>query len=143
MNHLPIRDFGDGAVLLPGHPVLDGQTPEEAAREALCGPASARLELRPVLIDRRQQTRRQVDVHVFITEPISRSVANQLRPRDGRSHSLVLPRRQALEMLPGRARLRALFATAALQFEDTAFVEWKAWLRPAEALGVPVTRLPT
>jgi len=139
-DHLLLRDFGDGAVLLPGRPVLDGQSAEQAAQTALCGPGSAQVTLRPVLIDRRQQTRRQVDVHVLVTESIARSVADGLQPCDGRSRSLVVPRRDALEMLPARARLRAQFAMAALEFEDAAFVEWRAWLRPAELLGVPLGR---
>jgi hypothetical protein len=137
-DHLLLRHFGGGAVLLLGAPVLDGQTPTQAAQAALRGPDSERVPLRPVLIDRRQQTRRQVSVHTFITKPLGPGTAALLEPTDGRSQSLLLPRRQALEQLPARARLRTQIALTMPEIRDTAFVEWRAWPHPEDPLGVPV-----
>jgi hypothetical protein len=137
-DHLLVRDVGGGAVLLPGGPVLDGLTPVQAAQAALSGPGNGGLALRPMLIDERQLARRKVIVHTFASAPIPRPVAAELSVTDGRSVPQIISRVRALRLLPARARLRAHFALAAPEIKDTAYVEWRAWLRPERLLGVPV-----
>lgn len=90
-DHLLLRHFGGGTVLLPGAPVLDEQTPSQATQAALRGLDSEQVALQPVLIDRRQQTRRQVNVHTLITKPPEVAAA-AIRLRDTRPY----------EVLPGR-----------------------------------------
>ncbi|WP_037908899.1 hypothetical protein [Actinacidiphila yeochonensis] len=90
-DHVLLRDFGGHAVLLPGGPVHDGQTPMEAAQETLQGPGSGHMILRPALTDQRQLARRKVIVHTFVTLPITRGRADELNPRDGRSSPLIVP----------------------------------------------------
>lgn len=61
-----------------------------------------------------------------------------LGPTDGRSRSLIVSRDRAWKLLPAMARLRAQFALAATEFQASAYVEWRPWLRPSDPLGLPV-----
>lgn len=137
---LLLWDVGGGVVLLPSRPVLDRQNPARAARATLGHPDDDELTLRPVLIDQRHFTRRLVVVHTFITAPLSPHAATHLEPSDGRSRPRLIDRQRALDTLPPRAFLRAQFALAAVDIEETAHLEWRAKDRPTDPLGVPVPR---
>jgi hypothetical protein len=136
-GHMLLRQFPKGVVLVPGSPVLGDRTPSQAALQALRGPGSEQLILRPVLIDERQLARRKVIVHTFVSEPLSRRSARELRPADNRSNAVILPRKKALQTLPARARLRTQFALATPEFHETAVLEWHPWRHPDGRLGMP------
>lgn len=123
--------------------VRNGQTPQEAARNALLGPDSAEHALLPVLVDRWQMSRRLLTVHTFVSAaPLSRAAAQALRPADGRSHPAIVSRNRAWELLPAKARARAQFAVAAQEFQQTAYLEWRAWPRSHASLGLPTDSRP-
>jgi hypothetical protein len=136
-GHMLLRQFPKGAVLVPGGPVLGDGAPSQAAPQALRGPGSEQLILRPVLIDERQLARQKVIVHTSVSKPLSQSTARELRPTDNRSTAVILPRQKGLQTLPARARLRSQFALATPKFHETAVLEWHPWQRPDERLGIP------
>lgn len=112
-DHLLLIDTsGRGDFVLPGAPITGQQVPVEAARRALFGTAVPVFV--PVAIDHVQMRRRQVTVHLLASLPIPRNEAAELTPRNRRASPRILPLKDALALLPSRARARATACLAAL-----------------------------
>lgn len=112
-DHLVLNDTsGRGDFVLPGAPITGRQVPVEAARRALFG--SVAPVFVPVAIDHVQMRRRQVTVHLLASLPIPRIEAAELAPGDRRATPRILPVKDALALLPSRARTRATAGLATL-----------------------------
>ncbi|WP_399094059.1 hypothetical protein ACGH2B_24885 [Streptomyces sp. BBFR2] len=106
-----IDTSGYGHLGLPGTVVPPSTDPAEAARFTLLGHETGLPITERIAVERTQTRRRQVNAHLFRTATLTHHEAATFRTRDG-TLTRILTRRDALPLLPTRARERALKALA-------------------------------
>ncbi|MGW5731740.1 MULTISPECIES: hypothetical protein [Streptomyces] len=114
---------GPGSTLaLPTGAVGHDQSPEEAAQAVLTGLPGGLPVQRRVAVLQVQMRRRKVITHIVVTGPLTRAVAGTLTYRDPRAAVRILPTAQAVDILPERARTRALLSLQALAIGALVYV---------------------
>lgn len=112
-----------GTWTLPTGAVEDGQSPEEAASQAMLTGLPGGLPVqRRVAVDQVQLRRRKVITHLVVTAPLTTSEAHALTYRDPRAEVRVVRTAQALGALSERARFRALLGLQTFTIGATVYL---------------------